>query len=137
LIIPDIATSGIGVWLVIVLFAVCGWLFSGHNDLHCTSERMDVIRMVRGQMKNKRTFLKESVMKIRFALVRYSQYSPTCGLVFYVAGKKIKTLEGLESPEAQTILRELDRLGFDVVHDVGMPMMVEMALEKRNSWLGR
>jgi len=42
-------------------------------------------------------------------------------------------LDGLEIIEAQRLLSELKRLGYDTVYDVGMPMAVEMALERRNS----
>ena len=53
------------------------------------------------------------------------------GLEFMVNGKKKKTLFGLEAPEANSILQGLSKLGIDTVHDPAMPMIVEMALERR------
>jgi hypothetical protein len=79
---------------------------------------------------------RESVQRIRFGAVSYSRYGAICGLVFNVQGRDVKVLKGLESPEALRILTELRRLGFDTVQDVGTPMMAEIVIERRNSWLG-
>jgi phosphoribosylformylglycinamidine (FGAM) synthase PurS component len=56
--------------------------------------------------------------------------------MFNVDGKKKKILYGLEAPEAEPILRALSHLGIDTVHDPGMPMIIEMALERRKSRFG-
>jgi hypothetical protein len=58
-------------------------------------------------------------------------------LICEAAGKRIKMLYGLKSVEANKILNELQRLGFDVSRDPGMPMMVEMEEAHRRSWLSR
>ena len=107
----------------------------GSKNLHGTGDNLEVIQVSRGKVRNKWLFPKSAIKGVRFAPVAYSRYGTTCGLVFTAEGKKVKILNGLECPEAQTILKQLDRLGFDVVHDVGMPMMVEMALNRRNLWL--
>jgi len=110
------------------------WAYSqGSKNLHCTRDNLEVIQVARGKVRNKWAYPKDSVKRVGFAPVSYSRYGSTCGLIFRAQGKKVKTLVGLECPEAQIILQQLDRLGFDIVHDVAMPMVVEMALERRNS----
>jgi uncharacterized integral membrane protein len=105
--------------------------FAGINNLHCTRQNLEVIRIVRRRETGRWLFPRDLVKKVRYAEVAASRYGATFALAFSVEGKKVKVLRGIECPEAQTILRELSRLGFDVVHDIGMPMMVEMALERR------
>lgn len=128
--------GGLAVVAVIFLIALTFAMRRGDNNIHCTRDCLEVMTVLKGKLKRKRSFPTQAVKKIRFGAVSISQYSATCGLIFEAEGKKTKTLAGLESPEAQIILKELDSLGFDIEHDVGMPMMVEMALERRNSWLG-
>lgn len=110
-------------------------MFAGQYAIHCTRDSFEVIKMVRGLERNRKTYPRMEIGQITYAPVSYSRYGAVNGIVFKAAGKKMKTLGGLDCPEAQTILKELDRLGFDVLHDVGMPMLVEMALERRNSWM--
>jgi hypothetical protein len=105
--------------------------FAGINNLHCTRQNLEVIRIVRGRKTGRWLFPHELIKQARYAEVAASKYGASFAIVFSVEGKKVKALRGIECPEAQTVLRELGRLGFDVVQDVGMPMMVEMALERR------
>ena len=123
-----ISASLIGLFCLIAMFAA-------EYAIHCTSNSIEVIKIVRGKERSRQSYPKNEIGQISFAPVSYSKYGAVNGIVFKAAGKKVKTLKGLECPEAQTILKELDRLGFNVFHDVGMPMMVEMALERRNSWM--
>jgi hypothetical protein len=136
--VPAMLKGGITKVAVLALVVVPSLLWAylrGSKNLHCTRDNLEVIHVVHGRVRNNWLFPKNVVRNIRFAPVAYSKYGSTCGLVFTVRGKKVKTLYGIECPEAQIVLKQLDRLGFDVVHDVGMPMMVEMALERRNSCL--
>ena len=105
---------------------------SGTNNLHCTRENIEVIRARRNKVIGKWLFSRSLVRQVRWAAVSYSRYGSTCAIVFNVEGKKVKTLRGIECPEAQTVLNELKRLGYDVEIDVGMPMMVDMALGRRD-----
>ena len=107
----------------------------GTNNLYCTRENLEVISLRRGKVIGKWLFPRSVVQQIRWAAVSYSKYGATCAIVFNVEGKKVKTLRGIECPEAQTVLLELKRLGYDVMLDVGMPMMAEMALENRSGKL--
>jgi len=118
---------------LIIIPGVAWSLFHGVKNLHATCDLLEILQVTRGNVRNRWQYPKDSVKGICFAPVSYSRYGTTCGLVFKAQGKKVKILEGLESPEAKTILEQLERLGFDVVHDVAMSMMAEMALERRNS----
>jgi hypothetical protein len=103
------------------------------SDIDCTRDSFRVIRKVRGKTTGTQIFSKSQVGVIKYATFSASQYGSICGLLFVVDGKKVKVLSGLEIPEAYRILGELDRLGYQVLRDVGMPMAVEMAQERRNS----
>jgi hypothetical protein len=76
-------------------------------------------------------FSTKDIHQLKFTVVRTGRYGGTMGLEFMVNGKKKKTLFGLEAPEANSILQGLSKLGIDTVHDPAMPMIVEMALERR------
>ncbi|MGA9069377.1 MAG: hypothetical protein WB424_03915 [Terracidiphilus sp.] len=116
---------------IIIVFCI-GWL-SGSTNIRCTRENLEVIRVRLGRANQTTLYAKDRVKDICFGVVSpvISKY-PVCGIIFTVAGKKIKTLDGLKVVEAQKILAELQRLGYSVVQDVGMPMAVEMELERRN-----
>jgi hypothetical protein len=104
--------------------------FQGDNYLCCSADALEVIHVARGRETIQR-YSKAEVKRVRFGEVSLSKNGSINGLLLNANGKKVKLLEGLDSPEAEKILRGIDRLGFDVEHDVGMPMMVEMALERR------
>lgn len=121
----------------LILVPIAIWAtFERTRNIRCTRQSLEVIDIVRKREVGRATYLREQVQHIEFAPVSFGRYQAVCGLVFKVDGKKIKVLRGIESPEAQIALRELKRLGYDAVIDVGMPMAAEMALERRNSWLG-
>lgn len=132
---PDSASWAVTTLLIAAFFV---WVYlSGSKGLHCTRDSLEVDRISCGRVKSKQLYPKDAVKGICFTAVACSEYGSIYGLEFSAKGKKVKVLHGLQSPEAQTILRQLDRLGFDVVHDVAMPMMVQMALERRQSWFNR
>lgn len=123
-----LVVAGVLVWLVV------RWTQQARTDnLHCTPKSLGVIRVMRGRESEKRMFARTRVRAINFTAVSWSTSGPTFALVFKVDGKEIEVLRGIESPEAQTVLRELQRLGYDVEFDVGMAMMVQMAIERRRS----
>jgi hypothetical protein len=107
--------------------------FQGKNDIFCTEDELKVIRKIRGKVTGQWTFPKHLVGPIQFTVFSSSRSSSVYGLLFSVEGKKVRVLAGLEIVEAARILAELDRLGYTAVRDVGMPMAVEMAIERRNS----
>jgi hypothetical protein len=119
---------------ILLAIAVLQYLFGGVHNLRCTRESLDVVDIVHGRIRRTRSFPQSEVKRVRFAAVSYSKYGAITGLVFTAAGKNIKTLYGLKCVEAQQILYEIQRLGYDVEHDVAMPMMVEMEQSRCKSW---
>lgn len=109
----------------------------GCKNLRCNRESLEVIKVARGRIMSTTSYPRGSLQKIRFGTVSYAGYAAVCGLVFEAGGKRVKVLRGLGSPEARRIVAELRLLGFDTVEDVAMPMMAEMAMERRRSWMGR
>lgn len=122
---------------VLLAAGIFRYLFVGVHNLRCTRENLEVIDVVCGQTERTWSYPRSDVKGIRFGTVSFSRYGSTGGLMFEVEGKRIKALYGLKCIEAQKILDELQRLGFDISQDVGMPMMIEMEQSRRNSWLGR
>jgi hypothetical protein len=132
---PDVVSWAILTLLIAGLFV---WAYlSGSKNLHCTRDSLEVVQISCGRVKNRQLFPKNAVIDICYTAVAWSEYGSIYGLQFDAEGKKVHVLHGLQSPEAQLILKQLERLGFDVVYDVAMPMMVQMALERRQSWFSR
>jgi len=123
--------------LLLLAVGVLRYFFFGVRNLRCTRENLEVIDVFRGRAKRTRSYRRGDVGGIRFGSVSFSRYGPTGGLISEVAGKRINTLYGLRCIEAQKVLDELQRLGFNVCHDPGMPMMIEMEESRRKSWFGR
>jgi len=125
--------------LVSVAFAVILFLFAcsvRRDHLHCTRESLEVIRSQDGREGRTKVFAKDDIRRIRFGDVAPTFWGlPSSGLIFSTNGRKAKALEDLSCVEAQCILKELERLGYDVEKDVGMPMMIQMELERRNASL--
>jgi hypothetical protein len=126
-------------FLLLLLLAIGGlrYLFNGVHNLRCDRNNLEVIDIFPGRTKRTRSYNQSEVSGIRFGAVSFSRYGANGGLIFEVAGKKIKLLYGLKCIEAQKILDELQRLGFNVLHDPGMSMMIEMEQSRRKSWLGK
>lgn len=106
------------------------------RNIRCTHDALEIIEVLHNREVGRIRYPREQVRRIEFSPVSYGRYQAIFGLVFNLNGLRVKVLRGIESPEAQIALRELKRLGFDTLIDVGMPMAAEMALERRNSWLG-
>lgn len=113
------------------------YLFVGVHNLRCTRENLEVIDVFHGRAKKTRSYKRSDVTGISFGTVSFSRYGATGGMIFEAAGKRIKALYGLKCVEAQKLLNELQRLGFDVCRDPGMPMMIEMEQSRRKSWFGK
>jgi hypothetical protein len=119
----------------VVVFGMQYFLARDRN-LRSTRDTLQVVEMQRGNVSKTTSYGRSDVGQITFGGVSYSKYGATCGLIFRSGGNRVKMLYGLKCVEAQKILGELDRLGYDVEHDVGMPMMVEIELERRKSRFG-
>lgn len=126
----DNRSSWLLILLVAALFGIRYW-FSAIHNLRCTRETVEVIDILPGRAQKTTSYARVDVKEVRFGEVGLSRYGSVNGLIFDVADKKVKTLSGLESPEAQRILNELQRLGFNTYNDPGMPMMADIEKSHR------
>jgi hypothetical protein len=132
------ARDWLPILLISVTFAIAivfRFFFGRDRNLHCTRETLQVAEVRRGSVIRTTDYERAKVGEVQFGAVAYSKYGATMGLVFMADKRRVKTLYGLRCVEAQKILAELERLGYRVQHDVGMPMMVEMELERRKAGL--
>ena len=120
-------------WILLLVAAggLWGW-FRGVHNVRCTRETVEVTDILPGRVK-RTSYARTEVKEVRFGTVSIARYGSVNGLIFEVADKSIKTLYGLRSIEAQRILDELQRLGFRVYSDPGMPMMVDIEKSIRKS----
>jgi hypothetical protein len=110
------------------------YMFAEVHNLHCTRDSLDVIDVVRGRQKRTRSFPRTEVKNISYRALNYPMGAQHATLVVTLATQRIEALYRLKCVEAQQILYEIQRLGYDVEHDVAMPMMVEMEQSRRKSW---
>ena len=129
--------SWLWVLLLLGLADVFRRMIVGVHNLRCTTENLEVIDVFLGRSEETRTFPRAEVRQVRFGAVSFSRYGNNGGLIFEAERERVKVLYGLKCIEAQKILEELKRFGFDILVDVGMPMMIEMEQSRRRSWLGR
>jgi hypothetical protein len=118
----------------LLVVAIVQFVFAKIHDVRCTRDSLEVIDISHGGTVRTRSFLKSEIKRVRFGTVSYSRYSAVTGLLFTAQSNDIKALYGLKCIEAQAILEEIQGLGYDVEHDVAMPMTVEMELSRRKSW---
>ena len=129
--------SGVRYFLAMAFFvamAIIHFVFDKIHNVRCTRDTFEVIDISHGRTVRTRSFPRPEVKRVRYGAVSYSKYGASTGLVFTVQDKEIKALYGLKCVEAQKVLSEIERLGYDVEHDVAMPMTVETELDRRKSW---
>ena len=130
-----------------LVFLACTWIFwmilqfarplcGGREILRCTRDCLQISNIDFGKTWRIRTFAIQDIRHLEFASVGFSRYGAVLGLRFTTQGKTIKLLRGLEAPEAQKILIELEKLGVGVVKDPAIGMMVEMKKSRRTSSWG-
>ena len=88
--------------------------------------------MVCGKVRRVLTFPKKNVTRFQFV----DGFNPLNGrsghLSFFVGERSVECLPGLRCVEAQLILNELERMGFDVVSNPAMSGMVRMEQSRRH-----
>lgn len=120
--------------LIVLAIFLIGYLFAQDHNLRCTRDNLEVIDVLHGRTIRTRSFQRSEIKDIRFGIVSmFSKYA-VCRLIFYGGRQNIKSLYNLKCIEAQTILNELQHLGYDVSIDPGMPMAVEMEQSRRKFW---
>lgn len=122
-----------------IIFVGVRAMFPTGQSLVCDTDNLTIGRIPDYVLTGRwtyQTFPTREIRELRFAVVRVGKYGGTTGLSFTVNGKNKKSLFGLEAPEASQVLQALSKLGVDTVQDPAMPMVVEMALERRQRKFG-
>ena len=108
-------------WPSLPLLLVLQTLYPGEADLRCTTEAVQVTRMFWGRVMRVQSFPVADVRRVQYVTDASPWFGrPSC-LGFLAAGKQVTCLLGLKCTEAQRILDELQRLGYDVVRNPEMP----------------
>lgn len=105
-------------------------LFGGRQILRCTRGRLEVVDVDLGRAWQQRHYARKEIEEIVFGSAGFT-LGGRSGLSFLAGGKRVKVFSGLRAPEAEKILTELKRLGFDTVRDPQMLLMVEMERTRR------
>lgn len=117
---------------VLPLLIVWEMLYSGSVNLKCTRDTVQATRMVCGKVRRIFFFPKNEVTRFQYV----DGFNPLNGrsgyLSFFVGERSIKCLPGLKCVEAQLVLNELERMGFDVVSNPAMSGMVQMEQSRRH-----
>lgn len=120
-------------WMLSTALYALTLVIPSNRNLRCTSEGIEVIQVRLGREVRRRWFPKAEMMRVRFAADDLPWFGSPSYLGFRAGEKDVLVLRGLQSVEAQLILNEVQRLGFDVVRDVGMRMRVEIEQSRRKS----
>jgi hypothetical protein len=105
-------------------------LFGGRQILRCSRSRMEIVDVDLGRKWRRRIYARKHVEEFGFGGAGMTIGSRR-GLTFVADGTRIRIFPGLKAPEAQSILAELKRLGFDTVRDPEMVRMVELEQARR------
>jgi hypothetical protein len=105
-------------------------LLGGRQTLLCTRNRLELTDADFGRIWRRRAYTRKGIEEIAFRPPGFT-IGARSGLSYLVAGKRVKVFSGLRAPEAERILTELKRLGFDTVHDPQMLLLVEMEQTRR------
>lgn len=97
--------------LILVLRA----LYPGIDDLLCTRESVQVTHKILGKFQRVRLFPVTDVRGFRYVAEAFPWFGRTGCLGFFAAGKQVTCLPGVKGSEAQQILDELEKRGFDVI----------------------
>jgi hypothetical protein len=122
------------VWLFIAIsfvFALRIMMLQIRKRLRFTPDVIEIIETHRGRLHRTQSYLKADVTTLHYE-EEMSIFPGTKGrLCFTVGDQQIKCLYPLKCLEANRILSELQRMGFDVLRDAGLPMMIEMEQARR------
>jgi hypothetical protein len=114
------------------LIIALGVLYSGAVNLSCTQDEVQATWIRFGKVKRVLSFPKNEVTRFQYV----DGFNPFSGrssyLCFSVGERSVKCLPGLKCVEAQLILNELERMGFDVVNNPAMSGMVQMEQSRRH-----
>jgi hypothetical protein len=115
--------------ILIVSLLLASW--RGQKTLRCTPDHLEIIHAFHGRIRRRQSFAKSEVKSIQYD-EGTSIISANSGRLRFIAGKRnYQCLLGLKSLEAQRILDELRKMGFDAIRDPALPMMLEMEQSRR------
>jgi hypothetical protein len=113
------------------LIIALGVLYSGAVNLSCTRDTVQATWIRFGKVRRVLSFQGAEVKQVRYVAGSNPFSGRADYLSFLAGGKLVKCLFGLKSVEAQLILNELERMGFDVVRDPEMSTMVQVEQSRR------
>jgi hypothetical protein len=125
--------ASLSIWCIVmgqILFDSLRGLLGGRQVLRCTRGRMEIIDIDFGRVWRRRFFARTKVREIVFGAAGFTLGSRR-GLSFLTAGKRVRLFPGLKAPEAERVLNEMKRLGFEVVRDPHLVRMVELEQTRR------
>jgi hypothetical protein len=125
--------ASLAIWCIVmgqILFDSLRGLLGGRQVLRLSRGRLEIVDVDFGRVWRRRFYARNKVEEIVFGAAGFALGSRR-GLSFITAGKRVRVFPGLRAPEAQRILTDLKRLGFNVVRDPKMLLMVEMEQTRR------
>jgi len=112
----------LGTFLVVGIFS----FFPSGDKAIFTTSKISFFN-IRGQWKTFSVPLAE-ISKLEFAAVQSSKGGKIYGIRYFVNGKQQKLFTGIGAPEASHILKGLESLGADVVHNSDMLTKIQETL---------
>jgi hypothetical protein len=125
--------ASLAIWCIVmgqILFDSLRGLLGGRQVLRCTRTRIEIVDIDFGRVWRRRFFSRSKIDEIVFGAPGFRLGSRR-GMSFVAAGDRVRVLPGLKAPEAQRVLKEMKRLGFDVVSDPHLLRMVELEQTRR------
>jgi hypothetical protein len=123
---PLISKSMIWMELIVLpvfpLLIVWEILYSGTVNLKCTQDSVQITRLVWGKVRRVLSFPKSKVARFEYVEGMKLSSARSSYLRFFAGERMIKCLPGLKCTQAQLILNELERVGFDVLRDSEQPV---------------
>jgi len=123
-------------WPALPLVLVLRSLYPGQDELRCNEESAQLTHRFLGKARGVRIFPSADVKRIQYVAQTYPWFGPPACLGFLVNGRQVTCLPGLRCIEAKRILEELKRMGFDVISNPDMPVMIQMEAGGRGGWPG-
>jgi hypothetical protein len=119
-------------WIGLLLCALLpiGWttqaLYPQSRDIVCTRSSILVTQKLWLRGVRTRCFAREYVSRLQFVQPDLPWFDTPSYLGFRAAGKPCACLPGLKCIEAQRVLDELERLGYDTLRNPHMSVMIQM-----------
>jgi hypothetical protein len=117
--------------VAILIISLVYTIFRSKTSLRCTLDAVEVICMFRGRVRRTYSYARSNIKHFQYDAGSSAFLGTTGSLTFSVNGRQMRCLPRLKCMEGQRILNELKKMQYDVVHDPGMSMMLEMEQTRR------